>query len=650
MPNPFSKSVLVVEDDEGVALLERRALERRGFEVTLAVNLGGALAAVQAGNFALIVSDYRLESGTGLELLDRLAALGREIPVILVTGFSDEKTVIDALRAGARDFVPKSSEYLQYLPDAVERVLKAVRTERELAESESRFQLFMENSPAAAFIKDNQGRYVYANRVTREIIGASSWHGKMDHQIWPKDGADTIREHDNLILESGQSAEVFESLVVPSGELRHYRSFKFPMRDSSGRQFVGGMAVDVTQQRMVEDELRQRDEQLRQSQKMEAIGTLAGGIAHEFNNLLQAVLGYTRFAMSSIDSSHDAQSDLRVVVTAAERAASLTQQLLTFSRREQGEFSPLDVNLAIHELIGMLRPLIGESIRIEITLDNSVGPILADSAQIQQLLMNLCLNARDAMSDGGTITISTQALAGDATHPVPRALNPMHTLPKRGNYLVLTVADTGCGMTDATRQKLFEPFFTTKPVGKGTGLGLAMVYGAVQQHGGEICVDSELGKGAMFTVYLPMLEADVAETHQEPPVEMQMGSQTILIAEDEPLVLNLAKRTLEGAGYRVIVATNGEEAVRAFCEHQGQVSLVVLDAAMPQRTGWEALRDIRAADPCVPAIIATGYDRQSDHKDVEGPPPLHLPKPFDLSQLLVLVQSTLLENIQCSLL
>jgi two-component system cell cycle sensor histidine kinase/response regulator CckA len=634
------KSVLVVEDDEGVAILERRALERRGFNVTVASNLDGAVQAIERTVFDLIVSDYRLESGTGLDLLRRIQKLGRDIPVILVTGFSDEATVIEAIRSGARDFVPKSTEYLQYLPDAAERVLKAVQTERELAESESRFHLFMDHSPAAAFIKDEHGRLIYANRLMRETIGNRECLGKTDYDLWPKEVADRIHEHDSIVLQTGQPTEAQQSFVVPSGEVRHFRSYKFPMQDSRGRRFIGGMAVDVTQQRVAEEALRHRDELLRQSQKMEAIGTLAGGVAHEFNNLLQAVLGYTRFARNSIDQEHPAQADLQVVVLAAERAAMLTQQLLSFSRRDYGQLAALDVNATIRELAVMLRPLLGESIEIVLLLEEGIGAIQADAVQIQQLLMNLCINARDAMPEGGTITIETAAVDIDL------AKTP-HVDPAFGPYLRLIVTDTGCGMDEETMQKIFEPFFTTKPVGKGTGLGLAMVYGAVQHHNGAIHVESEPGKGTRFLIYLPIVRAESVESAVPETVESRPGRETILLAEDEPLVLELARRTLVGADYHVIAASNGEEAVQAFRKHAGEISLVILDAVMPQRNGWEALGDIRALDPSVPAIITTGYDRHRAPPLLEGDPPKHLKKPFEVERLLEMVQNTLAERLAC---
>jgi two-component system cell cycle sensor histidine kinase/response regulator CckA len=636
------ETVLVVEDDEGIALLERRALERSGYQVKSVTNIPDALAAIRAHRFDLIVADYRLEEATGLDLLKQVQSLGFDLPVILVTGFSNESTVIDAIRCGVRDFVPKTMEYLRYLPKAAERVLSAVRTERELAKSEARFQLFMDNNPAAAFIKDEEGRLVYANRTAQQLLGCADWLGKSDLELWPIESAHALRENDLAALRHEHVVQNRESLTCPDGVLRHFDSYKFPMCDARGQRLLGGMAVDVTQQLAVQQALRERDEQLRQSQKMEAVGTLAGGVAHEFNNLLQAVLGYTRFAMSAIAETHVAQEDLKVVVTAGERAAQLTQQLLSFSRRESSELQPLDVNTAIRDVANMLRPLLGESVSIKLALDEGIPPVMADAAQVQQMLMNLCINARDAMAEGGTMTISTCEHDADDIHPKQHLVAP-------GGYVRICVADEGCGMSEETKQKIFEPFFTTKPVGKGTGLGLAMVYSVVEHHKGTVHVESQPGNGARFVVNLPRSgeHARLVSSAAHEPVAV--GSETILLAEDEQLILDLTKRALERCGYRVLVASDGREALRSFEENHASIDLVILDAVMPQLNGSEALHAIRAIKPSVPAIFCTGWDRGQTPRTPLGPQPRFIQKPFQMERLLMAVREVFEESYACHL-
>ena len=641
MPHSSKELVLILEDDEAVAVLERRALERRGFDVVPVGTLQDALTAIRARAFDLIVADYRLQNETGLELFEQIQQLGYDIPVIMVTGFSSEETVIEAIRRGVRDFVPKTTEYLQYLPDAVERVLKAVRTERELARSEARFKLFMDNSPAIAFLKDGEGRLIYANRRYAEECGNTSPLGKTDGELWPSKTTDELRINDAAALRADCPVQFEEAIARHDGALRYWSTYRFPVRDASGSCLLGGMAVDVTEQRKAEQALTERDEQLRQSQKMEAVGTLAGGVAHEFNNLLQAVLGYTRFAMVDLDSDDQRHIDLTVAVSAAERAAQLTQQLLSFSRRAPGQLTHVSPILLIQELTAMLRPLLGEGISIELALDENIEPFLADPLQLQQVLMNLCINARDAMPEGGRIAVSARELgAVEIDAPLPA--------PASGRYLAVSVSDTGVGMTPEVKQQIFEPFFTTKPVGKGTGLGLAMVYGAVQHHRGVIQVDSDLGVGTRFTFYLPLTSASAPVDLESHTGADDLGSETILVADDEPLVLSVSCRMLEALGYKVLAAQNGREAVRLFGEQCGDIDLVLLDMAMPELSGRDAYREIRALQPAVPVIFCTGYDAETTSAEViGGAPPRLIRKPFSRDCLAAVVREVLEEANAC---
>jgi signal transduction histidine kinase len=369
-----------------------------GYNVYSVYSESAAFERLSRSHIDLIILDYRLASGrTGLDLFADLRSAGHQQPIIIVTGYGDETIVIDSLRAGVRDFVIKSSEYLQYLPLSVERVLEQVRLERRLAEA---------------------------------------------------------------------------------------------------------------------------DRQLRQAQKMEAIGKLAGGIAHEFNNLLQAIQGYTRFAMDGLHRDERRRKDLEQVLAASDRAATLTRRLLGFSRRELLQMADIDPTLLVRQLMEMVRPLLGEHISVHLHLADNVGLLHADAGLIQQMLMNLCVNARDAMPSGGTLTIKTE----DAN--VSTNCCEFHPDLMPGRYLVLTVADTGCGMPPEIKNHLFEPFFTTKDIGQGTGLGLAMVYGTVQQHQGSIHVDSESGAGTTFKIYLPTVDHALVANHPPETPAARGGSET----------------------------------------------------------------------------------------------------------------------------
>ena len=296
-----------------------------------------------------------------------------------------------------------------------------------------------------------------------------------------------------------------------------------------------------------QEELVKRDEQLRHSQKLEALGTLAGGVAHEFNNLLQSIQGYTQYAREGLDPQDSRRQDLDLVLKATERAVGLTRQLLGFSRRQMLQYADLDPNQIVQEAARMLRPLIGEHIRLELSLGSDIGTVHADPTHLQQLLMNLSVNARDAMPGGGQLLIKTESLLlGENAAGYPE-LTP-------GPYLCLTVADTGCGMTADVLEHAFDPFFTTKEVGKGTGLGLASVYGVVTQHRGTVRVYSEPGLGTSFRILLPVVSRPVESVRPTGVAPRARDHETVLLAEDEPLVRDLTTRALEAAGYRTICA------------------------------------------------------------------------------------------------
>lgn len=354
------------------------------------------------------------------------------------------------------------------------------------------------------------------------------------------------------------------------------------------------------------EELGRRDEQLRHAQKMEAVGTLAGGIAHEFNNLLQAIQGYAQLALEGLAVGDQRRNDLEQVLAASDRATTLTRQLLGFSRREVLELADVEPNALVTSLVKMIQPLIGEHIKIETHLAEQVGLIHVDVGHFQQMLMNLCLNARDAMPQGGAISIKTSSVV------LNQSYCDAHGDIEPGRYLVLTVADTGTGMPPEVMEHIFEPFFTTKEVGKGTGLGLSMVYGVVQQHRGSVRVYSEVDMGTTFRIYLPTVDQPLATASQEPKPTVLGGSETILVAEDDPFVRKLTVRILNDAGYETITAADGQEAVELFEANANHVSLALLDVVMPRLGGREVLQRLKAVRPDIQAVFCSGYDPEMD--------------------------------------
>ena len=362
---------------------------------------------------------------------------------------------------------------------------------------------------------------------------------------------------------------------------------------------VQGIARDVTDRKLLE-------EQFRQSQKMEAIGQLAGGVAHDFNNLLTAINGYTSLSLQRLDEQNPIRPYLEEVKKAGDRAANLTRQLLAFGRKQILQPIPLDLNGTVSDMNKMLRRLIGEDINLSAKLATDLKPIKADPGQIEQVLMNLVVNARDAMPQGGRLTIET------ANVELDREYARGHVGVQPGNYVMLAVSDTGTGMSEETRARIFEPFFTTKEKGKGTGLGLSTVYGIVQQSGGSIWVYSEPNQGTSFKVYLPRLEAPMKADSEKPAAETgPRGSETVLLVEDEEVVRGLATHILEDAGYKVLAARGGAEAIQFCTQPAEQIDLLLTDVVMPETSGKEVAERVTALMPHTKVLFMSGYTDQA---------------------------------------
>nr|MDQ5836403.1 PAS domain S-box protein [Acidobacteriota bacterium] len=370
-----------------------------------------------------------------------------------------------------------------------------------------------------------------------------------------------------------------------------------PVRDDTG-QVINYIAVkqDLTQQKQLE-------EQLRQSQKMEAVGRLAGGIAHDFNNLLTAINGYSDLALRRLQAEDPLRKSVEEIRKAGERAAALTRQLLAFSRKQVLQPVVLDLNSVVSDMEKMLRRLIGEDVELRTALAHDLGSIKADPGQVEQVIMNLAVNARDAMPSGGRLTIETANVYLGEEYAARRL-----TDFTPGPYVVLTVTDTGTGMDDETRERIFEPFFTTKGSGKGTGLGLSTVYGIVRQSGGSVRVSSEVGRGSTFEVYFPRAGEGVQEYRRgAEPEEVLRGAETVLLAEDEEMVRRLAREVLEVYGYRVLVAANGGAAFLICERHEGPISLLVTDIVMPEMSGRELAARLAHLRPEMKVLYMSGY-------------------------------------------
>jgi len=480
--------------------------------------------------------------------------------------------------------------------------------------------------------RDQRSSDIMVSRSLAELLGLPPGTQSITREdflarVHPDDAARVDRTVRDAVA---RGAEFELEYRIHSGD-RGWRWFRSNGRVTSNargeRRVFSGMA-DVTERRSLES-------QLHHAQKMDAIGQLAGGVAHDFNNIMTAIGGYSRLLL---ESAADAQrADVEEIVKAADRAASLTKQLLAFSSRQVVETVLLDVNELVEDMAAMLQRIIGEDIELVTSLGSNLSPVRGDRSQLEQVVMNLVVNARDATSGGGVIRIETSSVtlgesAGGAAQAPPRA----------GDYVALTVSDTGGGMTDETKAHLFEPFFTTKPRGQGTGLGLATVYGIVTRSGGSIAVTSEPGKGSVFTIYLP------SQRHAAPPrVEPAAiagtsgGSETVLLAEDEPAVRMLARRVLQRAGYTVVEAANPAEA-EVKAASMPVIDMLLTDVMMPGGTGPELFRRLAATRPSLRVLFMSGYAEQDlfDRAAIDRAAPF-LEKPFTVESLTARVRSVL---------
>ena len=458
-------------------------------------------------------------------------------------------------------------------------------------------------NPHLIFAKDWDGRFTLANRTIASLYGTTPANlvGKTDADFNPdpRQVAGFLRE-DRSVMTLGEPLFITEQTVTrpDTGETRWFQTIKVPLRGVNGeRTQVLGVATDITQRKALED-------QLRQAQKMEAVGRLAGGVAHDFNNLLTAILGNVELLTLDAKQAGNltAVRDLTEVREGAERAAGLTRQLLAFSRKQVLRPEVIDVGSLVEGMHKLLARMIGEDIELRLISRAGTGMIEADPGQLGQVIMNLAVNARDAMPRGGRLTITSSIV--DRNEIAPRERQPM----REATYVLLAMSDSGVGMTEEVKAHIFEPFFTTKPDGKGTGLGLATVYGIVKQSGGFVWVDSEPGVGTTFRLYFP----------QVPPPSRTAGAAvrsdagwrgtgTILVAEDDPSVRRLVCRVLGGRGFHVIEAADGVDAVHAAAEHHGKIDLMVTDVVMPRMSGREAAERLAISRPAMKVLFVSGY-------------------------------------------
>ncbi len=496
------------------------------------------------------------------------------------------------------------------------------RAEKTLWESEERFRQIAETIEEVFWLTNPvKNEIIYISPGYENIWGRSCANLYQNPMSWVEAIHPEDRQRVLEAVTTKQANGMYDEeyrIVRPDGSIRWIQDRAYPIRNDRGEVYrIAGIAEDITEEKQLSD-------QFRQVQKMEAVGQLAGGIAHDFNNLLTAIGGYTDFVLEQMEPGSRLEADVEEIKKATERAASLTRQLLAFSRQQVMQPVVLNLDELVAGMEGMLRRLIGENIELVTAGAPDLASVKADPHQFEQVIMNLVLNARDAMPQGGRLTIETTNVELD------KAFVQLHVGARPGAYVMLAVSDTGTGMDAEIQKHLFEPFFTTKEKGKGTGLGLSTVYGIVKQSGGYVSVYSEPNRGSCFKIYLPQVSQPVPERPVRPvPAKMAGGTETILLVEDEEAVRGLAAKILRAKGYAVLEAGDGKEAQAVLKTHRGDLDLLLTDVVMPQMGGPELAKWLRSVRRGIRVLFMTGYTDHSAFRDGSLPPGTGLiQKPF----------------------
>jgi PAS domain S-box-containing protein len=688
---------LIVDDKEENLYLLRVLLQGNGYEVDEAHHGAEALDRARQNPPDLIIADILMPVMDGFALCrewkkdEQLKA----IPFVFYTAtYTDERDRKFALSLGAERFIIKPEEpdvfmtmvrevieqvasasaarakqaedapaeesiYLRQYNQALIRKLEAKMEQLEqanraleqdiaarrvaeaaLIESEARFRSLIESAPEGIFVQSGE-HFVYANPAILRLLGADKPEDLVGTELMARiapENHEAVRERIRTQRETGQPAPPRDQEYLRlDGSRISVETTAVAVR-YQGRDAHLVFVRDTTERKRAEAEREKLQTQLIQAQKMESVGRLAGGVAHDFNNLLTVILGHAELALTQVDPGQPFHADLQEVLKAAQRSADLTRQLLTFARKQTVTPRVLDLNEAVTSTLKMLKRLIGEDIDLLWSPSAELWPIKVDPTQVDQILANLCVNARDAIAGVGKVTVETQNVTLD------EAYCAAHLGCEPGEYVLLAVSDNGCGMSKETLEHLFEPFFTTKGVGQGTGLGLATVYGIVKQNNGHINVYSEVEQGTTFRIYLPRC-ADKTKSQEGPAEAPKRGEETVLLVEDEPAILRLGQIILERLGYTVLVAGTPGEAMRLAQEHAGEIQLLITDVVMPEMNGRDLSKRLLSLYPQLKRLFTSGYTAGViAHRGVIEEGVQFLQKPFTPSTLSAKVREVLDEK------
>ncbi len=674
--------ILIVDDNKENLYILDVLLRGSGYEVESAADGVEALEKATHGSFDMIISDILMPRMDGFQLCREIKKEERTKQIVFVfytATYTDPKDEELALNLGAEKFIVKPAEpdvFIEtikeiakarekgiltaqepplkedetvYLKKYNERLIKKLedkilqlgRANKALQTSEQKCRDLLDNANDAIIVIEPTGYLGFVNPKFCDMMGYSVEEAKGLHfsRLVHSDDLAMVQERFSNWLSGKEVSWNYEARCLTKNGNTIYTDINASTIEKEGK-ITGAQIIirDITKRKQAEAEKKRLEAQLIQAQKMKAIGTLAGGVAHDFNNLLTSIQGYTDLAMMDLDMDNPGYSHLKEVRRASVRAANLTRQLLLFSRRQPIEMTPVNLNHTIEDMIKMVRRLIGEDISIVTDLEEELWTINADPGNIEQVIMNLVVNARDAMPEGGKITIRTENARLDEVDC------KLTSDARPGNFVCLSITDTGTGMDKKTIERIFEPFFTTKELGKGTGLGLSVVYGIIKQHKGWINVSSEPGRGCKFRIYLPSVSTkpERTEEYRVSPVKFRGKGERILLVEDEQAVRKLNTETLDRNGYAIFPASNAKEALDIFERENGDFALVFSGVVLPDKNGLELIDEILSHKPDLHVLLTSGYsDEKSLWQAIHERGFRFLQKPYSLDHLLRAIREAL---------
>lgn len=584
--------VLLIDDDEDDYILTRDWFKE--FQVASCTlewvnNYQAGRNAIASGQYDVYLVDYRLGDGNGLELLREALDNGCTAPIIFLTGQGDREIDIEAMKAGAADYLEKSQLAAPLLERSIRYALERKQNEQKIREQAA----LLDVATDAIFVQDLDGKILFWNKAAEHLYKWKKEEAivKKASELWQEKDLSKLQAALSILMKNRAWEGELQQITTTGQEITVESRWTLVKDFDNTTQCFLVVNTDITQKKLLES-------QFLRAQRLESIGTLASGIAHDLNNVLAPILMTAQLLESQLDDERSKRL-LPILISNAKRGANLVKQVLSFTRGMEGDRTLLQLKHIVREIQQVIRETFPKSIDVSTSIPPSLWTIYGDATQLHQVLMNLCVNARDAMPNGGTLTICAENFLVDENYA------RMHLDAQVGAYVAITVADTGVGIAPEIIDRIFEPFYTTKEFGKGTGLGLSTVLGIVKSHGGFVSVYSEIGKGSQFKVFLPAQQTP--ESLEEPEKELPTGNgELILVVDDEDSIRDITKTSLETHNYKAITASDGIEAIALYAEHRDEISVVLTDMLMPSMDGLTTIRTLKKINPNVKIIAVSG--------------------------------------------